>query len=122
MHYKINTECNNKESICKPCHKKLKEGKLQPTASDNPISYTQQSHPPVSEVMQFPSNRYLQNPKVTNKCFCICHHKDDILRCQCVVFKESQYDVQNHTVKQALKNEWFYQLDKYTFATTVINH
>ena len=52
-------ECNNKEFICKPCHKKLKEGKLQPTASDNPISSTQQAHPPVSDVMQFPSNRYL---------------------------------------------------------------
>ena len=82
-------EHNNKEFICKPCHKKLKEGKLQPTACDNQMSSTQQSHPPLSDVMQLPSNRYLQNPKVTNKCLCICCCKDDILRCQCVVFKES---------------------------------
>ena len=53
--------------------------------------------------MQLPSNRYLQNPKVTNKCLCICCRKDDILRSQCVLFKESRYDVQNLTVKQALK-------------------
>ena len=103
-------ERNNKEFICKPCHNKLKEGKLQPTASDNQMSSSQQSHPPVSDVIQFPSNRYLQNPKVTNKCLCVCCRKDDIIRYQCVLFKESRYDLQNLTVKQALKERIFLPL------------
>ena len=34
---------------------------------------------------------------------CTCCHRCDIVRSQCVIFKESHYDVQNYTVKEALK-------------------
>ena len=96
-------ECNNKEFIYKSCHKKLKEGKF-----DLEHSHEAQLNTPQSNICSQPyphsnSLNWFQNPKFTNKCMCTCCHRCDIIRSQCIIFKESHYDLQNYTVKEALK-------------------
>ena len=96
-------EHNNKEFICKACHKKLKGGLFDLQHCVQGQLNTPQSNISCEQVSHCNSLNFTQNPKCTNKCMCTCCHTYDIVRSQCVIFKESHYDVQNYTVKEALK-------------------
>ena len=96
-------EHNNKEFICKACHKKLKEGTFDLQHCDQGQLNTPQSNISCKQVSHDNSLNFTQNPKCTNKCMYTCCHTCDIVLSQCVIFKESHYDVQNYTVKEALK-------------------
>ena len=43
---------------------------------------------------------------LTNHCLCTCCHKTDILRSQCIIFKESKYNFDNAVVWEALSNRF----------------
>ena len=125
MHLKINIESiTTKNSFAN--HVTInwkKESYNLPPLTSNQISSSQQSHPPVSDFIQFPSNRYLQNPKVTNKCLCICCCKDDILRYQWCGFQWIMiWCSKSHCKTSTQRTNCFYHLDKNTSATSVINH
>ena len=96
-------ECNNKEFICKSCHKKLKEGTFDLEHCDHGQLNTPQSNISCEPDFHCNSLNLTQDPKCTNKCLCTCCHRCDIVQTQCVIFRESHYEVQNYTVKEALK-------------------
>ena len=96
-------EHNNKEFICNSCHKKLNEGTFDLEHGDQAqlnVPQSNISHEPASHCNLL---NFTQNPKCTIKCMCTCCHRCDIVWSQCVIFKESHYDVQNYTVKEALQ-------------------
>ena len=39
-----------------------------------------------------------QDPTLTNHCLCTCCHKTDLLKSQCIIFKESRQNLNNTTV------------------------
>ena len=72
-------ECNNKEFICKACHKKLKEGTFDLQHCDQGQLNTPQSNISCEQVSHCNSLNFTQNPKCTNKCMCTCCHTCDIV-------------------------------------------
>ena len=72
-------ECNNKEFICKSCHKKLKEGKYDLEQSHQAQLNTHQSNICTQPSPHSNSLNLTQNPKLTNKCMCTCCHRCDIV-------------------------------------------
>ena len=54
----------------------------------------------------FPANYTSQSTALTNYSLCICCHKTDIPRSQCIIFKESKYNYDNNVVVEALSNRF----------------
>ena len=96
-------ECNNKEFICKSCHQKLKEGKFDLGQSHQSQLITPQSNISSSPSPHNNSLNFTQIPKCTNKCMCTCCHRCYIVWSQCVIFKESRYDVQTTQLSKPSK-------------------
>ena len=101
------TEITQKEFICKPCHKELKDGKYTKNVQNCPnsdmfgsdVNHDQHSQGIVEEsrthsanniTCDFPANDTTQPTIFTNWCLCTCYHNIDIPRSQCIIFKESK--------------------------------
>ena len=99
-----------KEFICKPCHKQLKDGKYSNNVQncDNSdlfgshLNHAEGSQDNVHEskihnennmTCDFPSLYMTQTTTLTNYCLCTCFHKTDIPRSQCTIFKEAKYQL-----------------------------
>ena len=112
-----------KEYICKPCHKELKDDKYSKnvkncTNSDmfgSDVNHDQHSqdkvqestsHPANNTTCDFPTNDTTQTTKLTNYCQCTCCHNTDIPRSQCIIFKESKYNCDNTIAVEALSNRF----------------
>ena len=112
-----------KEFICKPCHKELKDGKYSKNVQNCPNSdmfgsnknHDQDSQGNVQEsriddvnniTCDFPTSYTTQSTPLTNYCLCTCCHKTDIPRLQCIIFKESKYNFGNTIVVEALSNRF----------------
>ena len=54
----------------------------------------------------FPAQYMTQSMTLTNYCLCTCCPKTDIPRSQCIVFKESKYNLGNAVVQEALSNQF----------------
>ena len=116
-------EIRQKEFICKPCHKELKDGKYSKNVQNCPnsdmfgshVNHDQHSQDNVQEsrthnenniTCDFPTNYTTQSTTLTNYCLCTCCHKTDIPRLQCIIFKESKYNFDNTVVVEALSNRF----------------
>ena len=116
-------EIRQKEFICKPCHKELKDGKYSKNVQNCPnsdmfgsnVNLDQHSQDNVQEsrthnenniTCGFPANYTAQSTTLTNYCLCICCHKTDTPRSQCIIFKESKYNFDNTVVVKALSNKF----------------
>ena len=120
---KRHTEIRQKEFICKPCQKQMKDGKysnnvqncLNSDMFQSNVNHKQHSQNIVHEsrthnenniTCNFPSNYTTQTITLTNYCLCICCHKTDIPRSQYIIFKESKYNSGNTFVVEALSNRF----------------
>ena len=55
---------------------------------------------------------FTQNPTYTNHCICICCHKPDLPRSQCIIFKASRYNSDNSVISHALSNHFLVSAEK----------
>ena len=116
-------EIRQKEFICKPCHKDLKDDKYSKNVQNCPnfdlfgshVIHDQHSQHNVQEsrthhanniTCDFLTNYTTQTTILTNYCLCMCCHKTDIPRSQCIIFKESKYNFNNTVVVEALSNRF----------------
>ena len=116
-------EIRQKEFICKPCHKELKDGKYSSNVQNCPnsdmfgsnVNDDQNSQHNVQEnrihnenniICNFPANYTTQSTTLTNYCLCTCCHDTDIPRSQCIIFKESKYNYHNTVVVEALSHRF----------------
>ena len=108
-------EIRQKEFICKPCHKELKDGKYSKNVQKLSKNHEQASQDNVQEsrthnenniTCDFPTNHTTQSTTLTNYCLCTCCHKTDIPRTQCILFKESKYNFDNTVVLEAPSNRF----------------
>ena len=114
-------EIRQKEFICKPCHKQLKDGKysnnvqncgnsdlfgsnLTHEQNDQDTVHGSRTHNESNMTCNFPAQYMTQSTTLTNYCLCTCCHKTDIPRSQCIIFKESKYNFGNAVVQEALSN------------------
>ena len=112
---KRHREIRQKEFICKPCHKQLKDGKYSNNVQNcdhsdlfgSNVNHEQGSQDNLHEsrthnennvTCDFPSLNMTQTTILTNYCLCTCCHKTDIPRSQCIIFKESKYNFDNAVV------------------------
>ena len=103
-------EIRQKEFICKPCHKELKDGKYSKNVQNCPnsdmfgsnVNHDQDSQDSVQEsstddenniTCDFHTSYTTQSTTLTNYCLCTCCHKNDVPRLQCIIFKESKYNL-----------------------------
>ena len=108
-------EIIQKELICKPCHKQLKDGKysknvqnccnsylfgsnLNHEQNDQDTVHGSRTHNESNMTCNFPTQYMTWSTTLTNYCLCTCCHKTDIQRSQCIIFKESKYDFSNAVV------------------------
>ena len=120
---KRHREIRQKEFICKPCHKQLKDGKCSNNVQncDNSdlfgsnLNHEQSSQDNVNEsrtdnennmTCDFPSLYMTLTAIFTNYCLCTCCHKTDIPGSQCIMFKESKYKFGSAVVWEALSNRF----------------
>ena len=124
MHYKkCYQEIRQKEIICKPCHKELKDGKYSKNVQKCPhsdmfgsnVNCDQDNQDNVQEhraqnensiTYDFPAQYTTQSTTMTNCHLCTCCHKPDIPRSQCIIFRESKYNFDNTVVVEALPNRF----------------
>ena len=116
-------EMRQKEFICKPCHKELKDGKYSNNVQNCPnsnmfgsnVNDDQNSQHNVQEnrihnenniICDFPANYTTQNTTLSNYFLCTCCHKTDIPRSQCIIFKESKYNYHNTVIVEALSHRF----------------
>ena len=114
-------EIRQKEFICKPCHKQLKDGKYSNNVqncgnsdlfgsnvtheqNDQDTVHGSRTHNKSNMTCNFPTHYMTQSTTLTNYCLCTCCHKTDISRSQCIIFKESKYNFGNAVVQEALSN------------------
>ena len=57
-------------------------------------------------ISDIPANCTTQSTTLTNYYLCTCCHKTDIPRSQCIIFKESKYNLDNTVVVEALANRF----------------
>ena len=112
---KRHREIRQKEFICKPCHKLLKDGKYSNNVQNcnnsdlfwSHLNHEEDSQDNVHEsrthnennmTCDFPSLYMTQTTTLTNYCLCTCCHKTDIPRLQCIIFKEAKYNFGNAVV------------------------
>ena len=120
---KRHREIRQKEFICKPCHKQLKDGKYSNNVQNcdhsdlfrSNVNHEQHSqdnlhdsrtHNENSVTCDFPSLNMTQTTILTNYCLCTCCHKTDIPRSQCIISKASKYNFGNAVVREALSNRF----------------
>ena len=120
---KRHREIRQKEYICIPCHKQLKDGKYSNIVQNggnsdlfvSNLTHEQNDQDTVHRsrtlneshmICDFPTHYMTQSTTLTNYCLCTCCHKTDIPRSQCIIFKESKYNFGNAVVQEALSN-WF---------------
>ena len=120
---KRHREIRQKEFICKPCHKQLKDGKYSSNVQNcdhsdlfqSNVNYEQHSqdnlhdsrtHNENNVTYDLPSLYMTQTTILTNYCLCTCCHKTDIPRSQCIIFKASKYNFDNAIVREALSNRF----------------
>ena len=102
-------EVRNKEFICKPCHTKLQHSHFSKVNS-NDVYHSENvvvmNSNDTTLLMEFhmASPDFTQNPTYTNHCICICCHKPDLPRSQCIIFKASRYNSDNSVISNALSN------------------
>ena len=116
-------EIRQREFICKPCHKELKDGKYTKNIQNCPNSdmfgsnvnhdqHTQdnveqsRTHSTNNVTCDFFANDTIQPTICTNYCLCTCCHNTDIPRSQCIILKESKYNFNNTIVVEALSNRF----------------
>ena len=116
-------EIRQKEFICKPCHKQLKDGTYSNNVQNCGNSdlfgsnFTHEQNDPdrvyksrtdnkSNMAYNFPAQYMTQSTTLTNYCLCTCCHKTDIPRSQCIIFKESNYNFGNAVVQEALSNQF----------------
>ena len=102
-------EIRQKAFICKPCHKQLKDGKysndvqkcvnsdlfgsnLTHEQNDQDTVHGSRTQNKSNMTCNFPAQYMIHSTTLTNYCLCTCCHKTDILRSQCIIFKESKYN------------------------------
>ena len=119
---KRHREIRQKEFICKPCHKQLKDGKYSSNVQNcdhsdlfgSNVNHEQGSqdnlhdsrtHNENNVTCDLPSLYMTQTTILTNYCLCTCH-KTDIPRSQCIIFKASKYNFDNAIVQEALSNRF----------------
>ena len=99
-------EKGNKEFICKKCHTKMKSGHTAIT-DERQVAFTND----ILKIAQLSdsatsapdSSIYIsQDPHFTDRCLCTCCHENNIPRTQCVVFKDSKYDMSSEYVQNTL--------------------
>ena len=112
-------EIRQKEFICQPCHKQLKDGKYSNNVKncgnsdlfgsnvnheqdDQDTLHGSKTHNKCNMICYLPSHYMTQSTTLTNSCQCTCCHKTDIPRSQCIIFKESKYNFGNSVVWKAL--------------------
>ena len=120
---KRHREIRQKEFMCKPCHKELKDGKYRKNVQNGDDSdllgsnlnheqgsqdnlHEGRTHKENNMTCDFPSLYMTQSTTFTNYCLCTCCHKTDIPRSQCIIFKESKYNFGNAVVQEALSNQF----------------
>ena len=116
-------DIRQKEFICKPCHKELKDGKYIKNVQNcqnsgmfgSHVNHDQHSQDNVQEsrthnanntTCDLLANYTTQTTTLTNYCPCTCCNKTDIPRSQCIIFKESKYNFDNTVVVEALSNRF----------------
>ena len=114
-------EIRQKEFICKPCYKQLKDGKysnnvqncgnsdlfgsnLTSEQNDQDTVHGRRTHNESNMTCDFPTQYMTQSTTLTNYCLCTCCHKTDIPKSQCIICKESKYNFGNAVVQEALSN------------------
>ena len=120
---KRHREIRQKEFICKPCHKQLKDGKYSSNVQNcdhsdlfgSNVNHEQcsqdnihdsRTHNENNVTCDLPSLYMTQTTILTNYCLCTCCHKTDIPRSQCIIFKASKYNFDNAIVQEALSNRF----------------
>ena len=115
-------EIRQKEFICKPCHKQLKDSAYSNNVqncgnsdlfgsnftheqNDQDIVYKSRTDNESNMTSNFPAQYMTQSTTLTNYCLCTCCHKTDIPRSQ-YIFKESKYNFGNALVQEALLNQF----------------
>ena len=116
-------EIRQKEFICKPCHKQLKEvaysnnvqncgnsdlsgSNFTNEQNDQDTVYRNRMYIESNMTCNFPAQYMTQTTTLTNYCLCTCCHKTNIPRSQCIIFKESKYNFGNAVVQEALSNQF----------------
>ena len=111
-------EIRQKEFICKPCHKELKDGKYSNNFQNclnsdmfwSNVNHEQDSQDNVQEsrthnesniTCDVPTNYTTQSTTLINYCLCT-----DIPRSLCIIFKESKYNFDNTVVIEGLSNRF----------------
>ena len=114
-------EIRQKEFICKPCHKQLKDdtynnnvqncgnsdlfgSQFTHEQNDQDTIYRSRTDKESNMTCDFPAQYMTQSTTLTNYCLCTCCHKTDIPRSQCISFKESKYNFCNAVVQETLSN------------------
>ena len=112
-------EIRQKEFICQPCHKQLKDSKysnnvqncgnsnlfgsnLTHEENDQDTVHRSRADNESNMTCDFPTQYMTQSTTLTNYCLCTCCHKTDIPRLQCIIFIESKYNFGNAVVQEAL--------------------
>ena len=120
---KRHREFRQKEFICKPGYKQLKNGKYSnnvqncdyPDLFESNLNHEQdnqdkvhgsRTHNENNMICDFPAHYMTQSTTLTNYCLCTCCHKTDIPRLQLIIFKESKYNFGNAVVLEALSNRF----------------
>ena len=116
-------ENRQKEFICKPCHRELKDGNYTNNIQNCPnsdmfgsdINHDQDTQDNIEQSTTHSTNNITCDVRVnttfqsticTNYCLCTCCHNTDIPRSQCIIFKESNYNFDNTVVVEALSNRF----------------
>ena len=116
-------EIRQKEFICKPCHKQLKDGKYSSNVQNcdhsdlfgSNVNHEQCSQDNIHDsrtnnennvTCDLPSLYMTQTTILTNYCLCTCCHKTDIPKSQYIIFKASKYIIDNAIVQEALSNRF----------------
>ena len=98
-------EMRQKEFICTPCHKQLKDSKysnnvqncgnfdlfgsnLTHEQNDQDTVHRSRTDNESNMTCNFPTQYMTQSTTLTNYCLCTCCHESDIQRSQCIIFKE----------------------------------
>ena len=112
---KRHREIRQKEFICKPCHKQLKDGKYSKNVQNcdhsdlfgSNVNHEQGSQDILHDsrtphennvTYDLPSLYMTQTMILTNHCLSTCCHKTVIPRSQCIIFKDSKYNFDNAVV------------------------
>ena len=135
---KRHREIRQKEFICKPCHKQLKDDIYSNNVQNCDYSdlfgsnvnheqgsqdnlHDSRTHHENNVTCDLPSLYMTQTTILTNHCLCTCNHKTDIPRSQCIIFKESKYNFDNVVFEKHYPTDSQFLHPRNTFARNVTN-